>query len=110
MCISEDGFQVLLKCLRGPGDHLSGSLVPQRPSVCPPGPGAGSRAGFALFCSGAGTSVSFPLTPHLEFLLVPLPASRAGRSCLLRFHLRQGLRSARLVAVPLSPPSWAVST
>lgn len=71
---------------------------------------AGSRPGFALFCSGAGTSVSFPPTPHLEFLLVPLPASRAGRSCLLRFHLHQGLRSSRLVAVPLSSPSWAVST
>lgn len=32
----------------GPGDHLSGSLVPQRPSVCPPGPASGQQAWFRI--------------------------------------------------------------
>ena len=79
----------------GPGDHLSGSLVRQRPAISPPGPASGQQGRLRiLLCPGTGASVWFLPTPHLEFLLVSLPASRAGPSCLVRFHLHQGLRSA----------------
>ena len=92
MCVSEAGFQVLLKVPQEA--RLSGSLVRQRPAICPPGPASGQQGRLRiLLCPGTRASVWFPPTPHLEFLLVSLPASRAGPSCLVRFHLHQGLRS-----------------
>ena len=99
-----------------------GSLEHQRPPLCPTGPARGAT-GLALCsvsCFGIGTSVSLPPTSHLEFLLAPPPASRAGTSCLVRFRLRRGLGSSRLLSVgarfdpsdhpSLSFPGRALST